>query len=56
MKIGDEVIYKENKKYSTPYYGDKGLIKNMSKNNTAALVEFDYGNVWCMCCSLEVIE
>lgn len=56
MKIGDEVMYKENKKYSAPYYGDVGLVKDMSKDNTAALVEFDCGDIWCMCYSLEVIK
>ena len=56
MKINDKVMYKENKKYDAPYYGDIGFVKDMSKDNTIALVKFDYGDIWCMCYSLEVIE
>lgn len=56
MKIGNKVMYKENKKYGVPYYGDVGFVKDMSKDNTEALVKFDYGDIWCMCYSLEVIE
>lgn len=56
MKIGDKVKYIERKNYEEPYYGYTGFVMNISKDNTAALINFGYADIWCMCSSLEVIE
>lgn len=56
MKIGNKVMYKEKTSTGNPRCGEIGFIKNISKDNTAVLVDFVYADIWCMCYSLEVIE
>lgn len=56
MKIGDKVRYCESIVKGRPTFGDIGTVLKDNYDKTCVLVEFEFGQVWCIKASLEVVE